>query len=262
MKTFEDVIEDVRKLEGLELKSINPGSNIVILEVDLFRKSVVIKTSKGQTKTRPFSEIQRIWNEMLSAPAVHVDSILRGSGSSRNQPETILANLPYVEYLKINGKKHIAYVERDTHPYGILREMDGEEADAVRARMDGCDDSAIQSIVVSEDAKSVIESLQSACPGTTSALEYGVYVFRTMTAEHLVIASGVVNLEEGTYIVLSSPNGVLPTSVSRRLSIRSRNYVLLEGNGLKLLVRESENVSDRSTPYSVRQNQPSEGRVG
>jgi len=56
--------------------------------------------------------------------AVHVDEVLHGSGTSRNQPETILANLPYVEWLKLDNKKHIAFVGKNTHLYGTLKQMD------------------------------------------------------------------------------------------------------------------------------------------
>lgn len=72
---------------------------------------------------------------MCSLPAAHVDSVLGGSGSSRSQPETILANLPYVEWLTVAGKKNIAYVGDDTHEKGTLHKMDDDKAAEYQALM-------------------------------------------------------------------------------------------------------------------------------
>jgi hypothetical protein len=79
--------------------------------------------------------MKRIWEALRHEPAVHVDSLLGGSGSSRNQPETLLANLPYVEWLRIDGRKHLAFVGRPTHDLGTLKEMDPLRAEELRLRM-------------------------------------------------------------------------------------------------------------------------------
>ena len=94
---FSDIINDVKKLVGLELQSIRPGASITILEVDSDKGCIVIKTRQGQIRSRPINELQIIWNELNRAPAVHVEGVLHGSGTSRNQPSTNLANLPNIE---------------------------------------------------------------------------------------------------------------------------------------------------------------------
>jgi len=126
--TFDDVIQDIEKLVGLELQSIRPGASLTILNVDREHSNLLIKTSKGQTKSRPFGELETIWDELNRSPAVHVEGVLHGSGTSRNQPETIFANLPYIEWLRINNKKHIAFVGNVTHAYGTLKQMDPRNA--------------------------------------------------------------------------------------------------------------------------------------
>lgn len=78
---------------------------------------------------------KKIWDQLCSKPAVHVDAVLGGSGSSRNQPETILANLPYIEWLRINNKKHIVFVGEATHDFGTLRQMDPIQAEQIRRRL-------------------------------------------------------------------------------------------------------------------------------
>ena len=122
--TFNDVKKDIVKLIGLDLESVRPGAGIRILNVDEEQGNLQLETVSGQVRSRPLLELERIWNELQKSPAVHVDKVLNGSGTSRNQPETILANLPYIEWAKIHNKKHLIFVKEKTHPYGTLRQMD------------------------------------------------------------------------------------------------------------------------------------------
>ena len=106
-----------------EFSAIRPGATITVLDVDTEKGCLLLKTKQGQTRSRPLSELQTIWNELNQKPAVHVEGVLHVSGTSRNQPETILANLPYIEWLKLNNKKHIAFVGKNTHPFETLKQM-------------------------------------------------------------------------------------------------------------------------------------------
>ncbi len=128
MKKVEEVIRDIAEhLKGIPLNSISGRAvPFSVYEVDFIKRNYLIQLSEGTIKSRPLDEIERIWKEMISKSAVHVESLLGGSGSSRNQPETILANLPYVEWLPFNGKKHIAYVGKNTHEYGTLKQMSND----------------------------------------------------------------------------------------------------------------------------------------
>ena len=127
MKTFEDVIRDIGDhLLNLPLQSIS-GRSIPfrVVNLDSARRSYFLQLEgSAKVKSRPYDELERIWQEMTSKPAVHVESFLGGSGSMRSQPETVLANLPYVEWLQIDGKKHIAYIDENTHEFGTLKQMD------------------------------------------------------------------------------------------------------------------------------------------
>lgn len=136
MKSFDDVIRDINdSLLGKTLQSISGRATpFKIVEVNDEKRNLYIDMN-GKQKSRPFDELERIWQEMRSKPAVHVESFLGGSGSSRNQPETILANLPYVEWLLIDGKKHIAYVDEDTHEPGTIRQMRNERLKEYQAAM-------------------------------------------------------------------------------------------------------------------------------
>ena len=72
--------------------------------------------------------MEKVWKELYYKPAANVEIVFGGSGSSRNQVETIFASLPYVEWLYIHGKKSISYIGKDTHDYGTLKQMDQESA--------------------------------------------------------------------------------------------------------------------------------------
>src|SRR6185503_4271360 len=110
---FSDVLSDIEKLKNKKLSSIRKGAEITIEEVDRTNDRLILTTARGKKKSRPLSEIQMLWERLCANAALHVDSALGGSGSSRNQPETILANLPYVEWLSNERKKHIALVGRE-----------------------------------------------------------------------------------------------------------------------------------------------------
>lgn len=112
---FTDVERDVHKLIGLELNSISRSAAITIENIDDEQERLIIRPKNGNSRSRPMDELKRIWDAMQKEPAVHVDKVLNGSGTSRNQPETILAKLPYIEWLRIDNKKHIAYVGESTH---------------------------------------------------------------------------------------------------------------------------------------------------
>ena len=132
---FNDLLHDIAKLEGLHLSSIRPGADIVVEKVDIEHGKVLVKNASGKLFSRSVIEFQKIWEGLNTEPAVRVEEILRGSGSSRNQPETIMANLPYIEWLKITNKKHISYVGKSSHPYGTLKQMDGMSASKINIPM-------------------------------------------------------------------------------------------------------------------------------
>lgn len=138
---FDTLIDDIEKLVGMKLNSIQSGSEIVVDGVDRDAESIELHTISGRTNRRSFTEMRKLWRALNEEEIVHVDRALDGSGSSRNQPETILANLPYIEWLRYQGKKHISYVGEETHPAGTLKEMTSKEADAMRRRF-GCSNRA------------------------------------------------------------------------------------------------------------------------
>lgn len=234
---FTDVMKDIHKLVGLELNSIRPGAKITITDVDEERGSLILRTSSGQNRSRPIDELQKIWNEMMVKPAVHVEGVLHGSGTSRNQPETILANLPYIEWLKVDNKKHIAYVGKNTHAFGTLRQMDSVLAVEVTTKMRASKGGGkFTTAIVAKDVNQSIQEMQTICQGTVTTIEQGIYQLQTHADIIVFLAADVWGLEEGTYCVIESS---IPMNTQKRLTLYGKYYSVLCNGNIKALVSTS-----------------------
>lgn len=234
--TFDDVKKDIIKLIGLDLESVRPGAGIRILSVDEEQGNLQLRTVAGQVRSRPLVELERIWNELQKSPAVHVDQVLNGSGTSRNQPETILANLPYIEWAKIHNKKHLVFVKESTHPYGTLRQMDKAAAAKISALVDdsqGNEDVSV--VVVTADVKSSIDFFQGFCGGVVTAKEQGVYLLETNTSLIAFVTPSQSGLEIGTYPIVEA------------------NYGIYKVGSIKLLGEELVPINTRSVKVLIRQ---------
>jgi hypothetical protein len=131
---WNSTLDGLKRMAGMKLESISGRSGITLLEVTDDHLSV--GTLQG-AKSRPVAELKRIARRMDLMAPIHVDSVLMGSGSSRNQPETILANMADVEWLTLNGRKHIIWVGRDTHQPGTIKELDAFNASQVQQQYAG-----------------------------------------------------------------------------------------------------------------------------
>jgi hypothetical protein len=160
---WNDVSSNLSRMKGLKLRSISGKSDITV--VDLDRERIVVRTTSGEIKSRPLQELQRVVAEMDMLKAVHVDSVLRGSGSSRNQPETIIANLPDVEYIKLRGVKQVMWVGRITHELGTIREADpftrSQLTAFVREKAASTQSYATKMIIVTRDIRLAHEFVRS-----------------------------------------------------------------------------------------------------
>ncbi len=136
-KTFQDVLKDIENnLIGKELHGISGNAaTFSVSEVDYANEYIVLNV-QGKRRTWTFERLDKVWKEMYYRPAANVEIVFGGSGSSRNQVETIYASLGYVEWLHVRGKKCVAYVGTDTHPYGILQHMDDETEAKYQKLMD------------------------------------------------------------------------------------------------------------------------------
>jgi hypothetical protein len=115
-----ETLKNLKKMEGMRLKSISGKSDIKVVSVA--DDYVTIETKTKKTKRRKISEIKGIAEHMTKGKVLHVDAELQGSGSSRNQPETLIANMPDVEFVMKDKKKHVVWTGENTHKLGTLKE--------------------------------------------------------------------------------------------------------------------------------------------
>lgn len=135
---FKDVLDSLVQMVNLELQPINDSNDaLIVLDVDFKKKRYTLeKTSTTKKRTRPFSELNRIWDVLSQKGFVNVEQALAGAGSSRHQPETILANLPYVEHFKYEQKKHLYLRNESTHELGSIKELKASEVREIKKRID------------------------------------------------------------------------------------------------------------------------------
>jgi hypothetical protein len=109
----------IQQMQGMNLQSISGKSDIQLVSIDA--TYYVIRRQDGVEKRKRITRLRAIAEAMQLGAALHVDSTVLGSGSSRSHPETILANLPDVEWVRINNVKRILWVGQDTHALGTLQ---------------------------------------------------------------------------------------------------------------------------------------------
>lgn len=231
--TFDEVINDIEKMVGLELESIKPGANIILTGVDRTAKRIELTTSAGKDKTRPFSELKKIWDKLCTSPAAHVDSVLAGSGSSRNQPETLIANLPYIEWFFMDGKKHLALMKEPTHDYGTLFRMDEVAAIEIKDKLLNTENTACEVVIITEDIRVTAAAYEKVTGIPLSPVSPGVYEQYKDKVRFIFVSKGSVkeNIESGTYVITMGSS----TGYGKTISIDSRKFeVYLQGD-LKLL---------------------------
>lgn len=135
---FKDVLSDINGLIGKQLQSLNPSTAPIFLtKVDSDAKKYFISDVPNQKGNgRSFWELEDIWSELVNKGFCNVDQALYGSGSSRNQPETIFANLPYIQHFKYKKRKHLLLRGEAIHPIGTLSELSDKETKLIRNKIE------------------------------------------------------------------------------------------------------------------------------
>lgn len=234
--TFYDVLMDIEKLEGLQLSSIRPGAELYVQEVDLSQDRIIVRTKQGKLNSRSIAEFKRIWDALLNAPAVHVDEVLHGSGSSRNQPETILANLPYIEWLKVSNKKHIAFVGKPTHSYGTLKQMAPLQAASICTKMLSTKGEAIKGVVSSNKLSDEVRQYEWLSGKPAVALNEKAYSFDNGDGYIVFVDSDYYDIPVGTYPVFQLKVRV---EFTKRIQLYGKMLGLYEHGSLKGLFETS-----------------------
>lgn len=234
--TFETVIEDLQRMTGMRLESVRPGADIILNEINVAQDRIVITSQAGATKSRPLNELRIIWQKLHEQPAVHVDEALHGSGTSRNQPETIMANLAYIEWFKFNNKKHIALVGKNSHSFGTKRQMDEANAEVLRERLRGNTFDDLATVVITREISKAVHLYESMTGISAIPVCSDVYLFGFPGKSVAFISAGKIDqaVPEGTYAVINKPAGF---ALSQQVQINGDQFCAKSIGGLNLLIR-------------------------
>ncbi|RYU69100.1 hypothetical protein ERW51_07945 [Aliivibrio finisterrensis] len=115
-----DIIPLLEQYQGMKLSSISGQTDITVENVDY--EGISITCSDGQAFYEPHRRVNKVFNYLLDNGSAHVDAALENSGTRRNIPETLLANLPFIEHGKINNRKHLFLRHAMTHQLGTLQQ--------------------------------------------------------------------------------------------------------------------------------------------
>lgn len=222
---FDLVLADIRQLVGLNLNSIKTGANICLTSVDDGSKRVFLTDALGKKKSRTFDELRRIWDCLCTDEVAHVDSVLGGSGSSRNQPETILANLPYVEWLTIAKKKHLRYVGASTHALGTLKQMDSIAVHQLKEKLRNANSTFPTSILIVSSVKACATWIEALTGVSPTVVVSGVYSVEQPGNEIWIttVSNTGGSLKTGNYPIIKILN--VPTTATE-ISIANRKFYL------------------------------------
>ncbi|MEZ9525856.1 hypothetical protein [Enterovibrio norvegicus] len=120
MNYSSDILPLLINYIGMELDSLSGRSNIFVNNVDINGLSLTCADGKLFTESHRRTKI--VFEKLLEEEMVHVDAALENSGSRRNIPETLLANLPFIEFGKVNNRQHLFLQEEDTHELGTIKQ--------------------------------------------------------------------------------------------------------------------------------------------
>ncbi|MBO2651201.1 DUF262 domain-containing protein [Shewanella algae] len=127
------LLDDLRNLIGITLRPINSNADSITLqEIDIETGRYFVKPTKGKRVSRNIHEFQLILKDLIEFGYANVESSLSGSGSSRHHPETLLSNLPYIEYFKYKNKKHILLVDNESHGFATIKEANSHDLRKIR----------------------------------------------------------------------------------------------------------------------------------
>jgi len=117
-----DIVPLMAQYQNMTLNSISGRADITI--VDINSNGFVMTCSDDKEFTESHRRIRAVFNDLLNNGFTHVDAALKNSGSRRNVPETLLANLPFIEHGEIDNRKHLFIRNEDTHALGTLKQSD------------------------------------------------------------------------------------------------------------------------------------------
>jgi hypothetical protein len=177
--TMKDLLVIWSGLRNRKLPSIRKGADIVITEIDFTEDRVKVRSASGTINSRSFGELEKIWNKLRMDRIAHVDSVLGGSGSSRNQPETLYAALPFVEYTFIDKKKHLLLLDENTHEAGTIKKATAATVQEIQRKLsESLRSGAPELVLPVNNVKAATDNLERLTGKSGIAEAPGEYVYQ------------------------------------------------------------------------------------
>ncbi|MDD1792757.1 DUF262 domain-containing protein [Enterovibrio sp. ZSDZ42] len=239
---FKDVLSDIEQLVGKQLQSLNSKTGPIYITkiVHEEKKYFVSSNPSEEGNARFFWELEAIWSDLVYKGFSNVDQALYGSGSSRNQPETVLSHLPYIQHFRYKGKKHILLRSKSTHTLGTLSEVTGDDLSLVLSKIDNYFSLSNQKI--SERQSKILgklESIQNRIENESSYVSIG--------KEIELITKSLMNLQDevnNSIVTLKNELQVfsgVSVEVAKRLNVKSVEDLIEDETFTGV---ENENTSD------------------
>ncbi len=209
---FDEVLKDIAKLVGKKLLCISSHAMpLEVVNMNWESKRVLVRASNGTETSRSFQELEKVWSALQVISAVHVESdALHGGGTMRNQPETIFANLPYIEYVSIERKKRLVWVAKETHALGTLRKMDPIQAQEIiiKIKKQSLIEDPPAVVYVTNNMKKDIDNIIELTGITPDPIpgQQGLYRMYKMGSRAILVNRTV--LPEGIYLVFKCNHGI------------------------------------------------------
>lgn len=119
---WDEIRKRLPQLVGKKLQSISGKADIAVVSVD--ERYIAIRGTNAARRGNqrlPLTKLQELAKAMKLNKPIHVETFVHGSGTTRQRSETILANMPDVEWTRIEHRKHIVWVGKKTHRIGTLK---------------------------------------------------------------------------------------------------------------------------------------------
>ncbi|ABU70748.1 MULTISPECIES: DUF262 domain-containing protein [Vibrio] len=261
---FNDVLSDIESLIGKQLQSVNPKTApIYVTKVDRSLKKYFISgdpCSLGEP--RSFWELEDIWSELIHKGFSNVDQALFGSGSSRNQPETVFANLPYVQHFKYKDKKHILLRGKPVHGLGTLATLNPTEYQEIVKKIDNY--YALSNQAISDTQQQVLSALEQALdkvfkkyPGDTLVQD---------TEKALAILAQLESKTRNSVVTLNDELIDLSSQQPTKQELKQLNLPidqLIEDESFTGVEneKEGESGSNRDIPAKIESTEKSSGKI-
>ncbi len=149
-----------------------------------------------------------------------------------------MANLPYIEWFYMDGKKHLTLVKEPTHDYGTLYKMDEIAASEIKDKLINAENTACEVVIVTEDIKSTAAAYEKVTGMPLKPVSPGIYEHYKDKVRYIIVSKSQldVHIKPGTYTIVSGNSGSISNISGQSVFINEREFMLFTEGGLHFLM--------------------------